>query len=92
MPLPRAHIWYHMPEADDDARLCRHIERQLGYKSHSLGYHTFKSLQELAESTAKDVVQLADGHRRPVYAVTHSMGAIVLRHIMELPNHGTCLF
>ncbi len=64
-----------------------HIQEKTGFKAYSIGYHTTKSLRDLAVSTAEDVVAVA-GPARPVYAVTHSMGAIVLRHIMELPSQG----
>ena len=44
------------------------------------------SLRENALHIASQTRVLAQG--RPVYAVTHSMGALVLRYISSLPDAG----
>ena len=43
--------------------------------------------QELAAGVAADVRRVA-GPEQQVWAVTHSLGGIVVRHIMGLPDHG----
>ena len=46
-----------------------------------------QGLQDLADSVANDIRAVA-GKDAEVWAVTHSLGGIVLRHIMALPDHG----
>ena len=67
----------------------RRIKRDLGWECHSLSYpSTSQPLEKLAEGVAEQLESVA-GAERPVWAVTHSMGGIVLRHLMQLENNGT---
>ncbi|KAK9839123.1 hypothetical protein WJX74_009927 [Apatococcus lobatus] len=68
--------------------LARRIRQDLGWESHTLDYpSTSQELQQLAEGVAQQLREIA-GPDRPVWAVTHSMGGIVLRHIMQMENKG----
>ncbi|KAK9865338.1 hypothetical protein WJX84_009877 [Apatococcus fuscideae] len=68
--------------------LARRIKRDLGWECHSLSYpSTSQPLEKLAEGVAEQLESIA-GAERPVWAVTHSMGGIVLRHLMQLENNG----
>lgn len=67
--------------------LRRHIEQELGVKAVSIGYSTRPTLAGLAQTVA-DEVQQQVGRGGRAFAVTHSMGGIVLRHIMDLPDTG----
>ncbi|KAK9843852.1 hypothetical protein WJX84_003863 [Apatococcus fuscideae] len=70
------------------SRLSRAIAQNSNWEVHSLSYpSTRQPLLELARGIAKQVQDIA-GTGQPVWAVTHSMGAIVLRFIMGLPETG----
>ena len=55
-------------------------------EAHCLTYPRRDPLEQASEHVAKQIRQLAKG--REVIAVVHSMGGIVLRYIMKLPNQG----
>ena len=66
----------------------RRIRQDLGWECHTLSYpSSSQKLQQLAEGVAEQVQGIA-GPDRPVWAVTHSMGGIVLRHIMQMEDKG----
>ncbi len=65
---------------------CRHIRKELLIEAHCLTYPRRAPLDDAAEHAANQIRGLAKG--REVVAVVHSMGGIILRHIMKLPNQG----
>jgi hypothetical protein len=69
------------------ASCCRCIRAETGWPCHSLAYRGMcLSLRENALDIASQTRALAGG--RSVFAVTHSMGALVLRYISSLPDAG----
>lgn len=69
----------------------RQIQRDTGWTAVSLQYpSTRQPIIQLAEGVATEVQDLVTkGEHTSVWAVTHSLGGIVQRHIMGLPDHGT---
>ncbi|KAK9839395.1 hypothetical protein WJX84_009770 [Apatococcus fuscideae] len=67
-------------------RIARHIKKELQLEAYCLAYPGRVSLLAAAEQTAHHVQKLAKG--REVIAVVHSMGGIILRYMMMLPNQG----
>lgn len=69
----------------------RQIQRDTGWTAVSLQYpSTRQPIIQLAEGVATEVQDLVlKGEHTSVWAVTHSLGGIVQRHIMGLPDHGT---
>ena len=68
--------------------MCRHIHEQTRYKTASLTYHPYKlSLAQVAEVAAQQIKSLAPD-QTPVFAVACSLGSVVLRHIMAMPQQG----
>ena len=69
--------------------MCRKIGQATGWKTVCLDYPSRRlPLQDLAVGLAEEIRALA-GTNGKVFAITHSMGGIVLRHIMGLENHGS---
>lgn len=59
-----------------------------GWKTVCLGYPSrSQPLQALAQGLVEKIKEAAGSSGR-VFAITHSMGGIVLRHIMGLPDQG----
>ncbi|KAK9807919.1 hypothetical protein WJX73_002237 [Symbiochloris irregularis] len=68
--------------------LARRVEEVTGWKCVCLGYPSrSQPLQALAEGLVEEI-KAAAGSSGRVFAVTHSMGGIVLRHIMGLKDQG----
>ena len=68
----------------------RHIQEDTGWTAVSLQYpSTRQPIVNLAEGVALEVKELVSlGGHDGVWAVTHSLGGIVQRHIMGLPEQG----
>ncbi|KAK9831073.1 hypothetical protein WJX74_002307 [Apatococcus lobatus] len=67
-------------------RLARHITKELQLDAHCLAYPRMDPMEQAAKHAAQEIRQLAKGQE--VIAVVHSMGGIVLRYIMKLPDQG----
>ena len=73
-----------------DGLQSRSVGQATGWEVHSLAYpSTEQPLRLLAEGMAEEVKGLARP-TQPVYAVTYSMGGVLLRHMMALPERGDC--
>ena len=69
------------------AGVSRCIRAQTGWPCHCLSYKGMRqSLRQNAMDVAAQTREVARG--RPVFVVTHSMGALVLRYICSLPDAG----
>ena len=68
----------------------RNIQDETGWTAVSLQYpSTRQPIVKLAEGVALEVKELVSlGGHDGVWAVTHSLGGIVQRHIMGLPDQG----
>ena len=64
----------------------RYIKKEAGTKAYCLTYPRRAPLEIAAEVAARQISGLAQG--REVVAVVHSMGGIILRYIMKLPQQG----
>jgi len=63
--------------------LARRLERS-GFETRLLGYPSRRyPLEELAAQVRREIVRLAPEDSAPLHAVTHSLGGIILRHIMK---------
>lgn len=73
------------------SKCCRKIQQDTGWTAVSLQYpSTRQPIIQLAEGVATEVQDLvAQGGHTGVWAVTHSLGGVVQRHIMGLPDQGT---
>ena len=69
----------------------RRIQEDTGLTAVSLQYpSTRQPINKLAAGVAEEVKDLVlQGGHEGVWAVTHSLGGIVQRHIMGLPDQGT---
>jgi len=69
----------------------RRIQEETGLTAVSLQYpSTRQPINKLAAGVAEEVKDLVlQGGHEGVWAVTHSLGGIVQRHIMGLPDQGT---
>jgi len=69
----------------------RRIQEDTGLTAVSLQYpSTRQPINKLAAGVAEEVKDLVlQGGHEGVWAVTHSLGGIVQRHIMGLPGQGT---
>jgi len=68
--------------------LAGYIRESLGLECYCIGYPSMSlGLADLAEIAAAEIRD-AVGTEAEVWAVTHSMGGIVLRHIQALPEAG----
>ena len=69
-------------------RWCRHIRRETGLEAHCLTYKVRrKSLAQAALQVADQVRGVAP-EGQPVFAIACSLGTVVLRHVMALPQQG----
>lgn len=67
---------------------CRHIKERTGLRAECITYKIRKqSLHQAASKAAADVKNLAP-EDKPVFAVACSLGSVVLRHMMALPDKG----
>ena len=73
-----------------DVCSCRRIQEDTGLTAVSLQYpSTRQPINKLAAGVAEEVKDLVlQGGHEGVWAVTHSLGGIVQRHIMGLPDQG----
>lgn len=71
-------------------KLRRQIQQDTGWTAVSLQYpSTRQPIIKLAEGVASEVHELvSQGGHTSVWAVTHSLGGVLQRHIMGLPNQG----
>ncbi|MCE5272062.1 alpha/beta fold hydrolase [bacterium] len=71
--------------------LARRLERS-GFETRLIGYPSRRlSLEELAARVRLEMLSLTPQDSAPLHAVTHSLGGIILRHIMRdapLPGFG----
>lgn len=68
---------------------CRYISTHTGLRTVSFTYHTRKhSLAQIAENLATDIRSHHSEANPQVFAVACSLGSVVLRHIMALPDQG----
>ncbi|KAK9838668.1 hypothetical protein WJX74_001010 [Apatococcus lobatus] len=68
--------------------MSRSVGQATGWEVYSLAYpSTEQPLHLLAKGMAEEVRALAQP-TQPVYAVTYSMGGVLLRHMMNLPQKG----
>ena len=69
--------------------LRRHISAHTGLCAVSFTYHTRrKSLAQIAQDLVAEIRAMHSEERPQVFAVACSLGSVVLRHIMALPNNG----
>ncbi|KAL0035956.1 hypothetical protein WJX77_009293 [Trebouxia sp. C0004] len=73
-----------------DVCAFRRIQEDTGFTAVSLQYpSTRQPINKLAAGVAEEVKDLVlHGGHEGVWAVTHSLGGIVQRHIMGLPDQG----
>ena len=73
--------------------MCRQIQQETGWTAVSLQYpSTRQPIIKLAEGVASEVHELvSQGGHTSVWAVTHSLGGVLQRHIMGLPDQGALL-
>lgn len=71
-------------------RFRRHIAKKTGLRALSLTYHTRGvTLAQSAKKLAAEIRELHPEERRPeVFAVACSLGSVLLRHIVALPDGG----
>jgi len=73
--------------------LRRHISEATGWPTHTIDYPSKAyTIKDLAIQVAEEIRELAGDEKNEVWAVTHSLGGIILRHVYGLENHGGITF